>query len=71
LKVNPNRFTTWHEKVAAELGKLLGLWIARTELAISYVQELETYISGTLSMDYTPAGSHDYEWSIVRGSTFL
>jgi hypothetical protein len=35
----------WHEKVAAELGKLLGLPIARTELAVGYVQELETYES--------------------------
>jgi hypothetical protein len=56
----------WHEKVAAELGKLLGLPIARTELAVGYVQELETYISGTLSVDYTPAGGQ-----IMSGRRFL
>jgi hypothetical protein len=56
----------WHEKVAAELGKLLGLPIARTELAMGYVQELETYISGTLSVDYTPAGGQ-----IMSGRRFL
>lgn len=44
----------WSEKVAAELGKLLGLPIARTELAIGYAQELGGYIDGTLSIDYTP-----------------
>jgi hypothetical protein len=44
----------WSEKVAAELGKLLGLPIARTELAIGYAQELGGYIDGTLSVDYTP-----------------
>jgi hypothetical protein len=56
----------WHEKVAAELGKLLGLPIARTELAVGYVQELKTYISGTLSVDYTPAGGQ-----IMSGRRFL
>jgi hypothetical protein len=56
----------WHEKVAAELGKLLGLPIARTELALGYVQELETYVSGTLSVDYTPMGSQ-----IMSGRRFL
>lgn len=56
----------WHEKVAAELGKLLGLPIARTELAVGYVQELETYISGTLSVDYTPVGGQ-----IMSGRRFL
>jgi hypothetical protein len=44
----------WSEKVAAELGKLLGLPIARTELAIGYAQELGGYVDGTLSLDYTP-----------------
>ena len=44
----------WSEKVAAELGKLLGLPIARTELAVGYAQELGGYIDGTLSVDYTP-----------------
>ncbi len=44
----------WSEKVAAELGKLLGLPITRTELAIGYAQELGGYIDGTLSIDYTP-----------------
>ena len=44
----------WSEKVAAELGKLLGLPIAKTELAIGYAQELGGYIDGTLSVDYTP-----------------
>ena len=44
----------WSEKVAAELGKLLGLPIARTELAVGYAQELCGYIDGTLSIDYTP-----------------
>jgi hypothetical protein len=34
----------WSEKVAAELGKLLGLPIARTELAIGSAQELGGYI---------------------------
>jgi hypothetical protein len=47
----------WSEKVAAELGKLLGLPIARTELAIGYAQELGGYIDGTLSVDYTPRNS--------------
>jgi hypothetical protein len=56
----------WHEKVAAELGDLLGLPIARTELAVGYVQELETYISGTLSVDYTPMGGQ-----IMSGRRFL
>jgi hypothetical protein len=56
----------WHEKMAAELGKLLGLPIARTELAVGYVQELETYISGTLSVDYTPMGGQ-----IMSGRRFL
>jgi hypothetical protein len=56
----------WHEKVAAELGKLLGLPIARTEFAVGYVQELETYISGTLSVDYTPVGGQ-----IMSGRRFL
>jgi hypothetical protein len=55
-----------HEKVAAELGNLLGLPIARTELAVGYVQELETYISGTLSVDYTPTGGQ-----IMSGRRFL
>jgi hypothetical protein len=44
----------WSEKVAAELGKLLGLPIARTELAVGYAQELGGYVDGTLSVDYTP-----------------
>jgi hypothetical protein len=44
----------WSEKVAAELGKLLGLPIARTEFAVGYAQELGCYIDGTLSIDYTP-----------------
>jgi hypothetical protein len=44
----------WSEKVAAELGKLLGLPMARTELAIGYARELGGYIDGTLSVDYTP-----------------
>jgi hypothetical protein len=56
----------WHEKVAAELGKLLGLPIARTDLAVGYVQELETYISGSLSVDYTPTGGQ-----IMSGRRFL
>jgi hypothetical protein len=56
----------WHEKVAAELGNLLGLPIARTELAVGYVQELKTYISGTLSVDYTPNGGQ-----IMSGRRFL
>jgi hypothetical protein len=56
----------WHEKVAAELGNLLGLPIARTELAVGYVQELETYVSGTLSVDYTPTGGQ-----IMSGRRFL
>ena len=44
----------WSEKVAAELGKLLSLPIARTEFAVGYAQELGGYIDGTLSVDYTP-----------------
>jgi hypothetical protein len=63
--VEERRFD-WYEKVAAELGKLLGLPIARTELAIGYIQELETYISGTLSVDYTPTSSQ-----IMSGRRFL
>jgi hypothetical protein len=56
----------WHEKVAAELGKLLGLPTARTELAVGYVQELGTDIAGTLSVDYTPRGGQ-----VMSGRRFL
>jgi hypothetical protein len=56
----------WSEKVAAELGKLLGLPIAQTELAIGFSQELGAYIPGTLSVDYTPPNAQ-----IVSGRRFL
>jgi hypothetical protein len=56
----------WSEKVAAELGKLMGLPIAKTELALGFSQEIESYISGTLSLDYTPVNAQ-----IISGRRFL
>jgi hypothetical protein len=56
----------WSEKVAAELGKLLGLPVAQTELAVGFSQELGKYISGTLSLDFTPRNAQ-----IISGRRFL
>lgn len=44
----------WREKVAAQLGKLLGLPMAQTELATIYIPQDDTWISGSISVDYTP-----------------
>jgi hypothetical protein len=49
------RSLDWTEKVASELGKLLGLPVAQTELAIGYAIERSEYISGTVSVDYSSA----------------
>jgi hypothetical protein len=51
----------WSEKVASELGKLLGLPVAQTELAVG----IDGFL-GTLSVDYTPVGSQ-----IISGYRFL
>ncbi len=44
----------WREKVAYELGQLLGLPMARTELASIYVANGDTWMPGSISVDYTP-----------------
>jgi len=44
----------WREKVAAELGNLLGLPMAQTELATIYIPQNDTWISGSISVDHTP-----------------
>jgi hypothetical protein len=56
----------WSEKVAAELGKLIGIPTAHTELAVGYATERQTYIDGTISVDYTPFGAQ-----IISGRGFL
>jgi hypothetical protein len=56
----------WSEKVAAELGQLFGLPVAHTELAVGYALELESYIDGTLSVDYTPSGGQ-----VLSGREFM
>ena len=45
----------WREKVAAQLGKLLGLPMAQTELATIYLPQNDTWISGSISIDHTPS----------------
>lgn len=44
----------WREKVAYELGKLLNLPMAKTELASLRILEKQGAIPGTISLDYTP-----------------
>jgi len=44
----------WREKVAGELGLLIGLPMARTELASIYVADRDTWMPGSISVDYTP-----------------
>ncbi len=44
----------WREKVSCELGQLLGLPMARTELASIYVANGDTWMPGSISVDYTP-----------------
>lgn len=44
----------WREKVAYELGQLIGLPMARTELASIYVANGDTWMPGSISVDYTP-----------------
>lgn len=47
----------WREKVAGELGQLIGLPMARTELASIYVVNGDTWLPGSISVDYTPNNS--------------
>lgn len=47
----------WREKVACELGKLIGLPMAQTEFASKSISEKDAAISGSISVDYTPSGS--------------
>jgi hypothetical protein len=47
----------WREKVAYELGKLIGLPMAQTEFASKSISEKDVQISGSISVDYTPNGS--------------
>jgi hypothetical protein len=47
----------WREKVACELGKLIGLPMAQTEFASKFISEKDGSISGSLSIDYTPSGN--------------
>jgi hypothetical protein len=56
----------WSEKVAAELGKLLGLPIAQTELAIAFFPEQQKYVEGTVSVDYRSG-----EERVISGRQFL
>jgi hypothetical protein len=56
----------WSEKTAAELGKLLELPVARTELAIGFDRERQMYIPGTLSANYIPSGGQ-----AISGRRFL
>ena len=44
----------WREKVSCELGQLLGLPMARTELASICVANSDTWLPGSISIDYTP-----------------
>jgi hypothetical protein len=43
----------WREKVAYELGVILGLPVAQTELAEGYLMQESDRLSGSLSVDYT------------------
>jgi hypothetical protein len=65
LLIHQRRFD-WSEKVAAELGKLLGLPIAQTELAIAFSPEKQEYVEGTVSMDYRSS-----EERVISGRQFL
>jgi hypothetical protein len=59
------RSLDWSEKVASELGKLLGLPVADTEFAIGYAIERSEYINGTLSVDHSPGTQ------VISGRQFL
>jgi hypothetical protein len=59
------RSLDWSEKVASELGKLLGLPVAQTEFAIGYAIERSEYISGTVSVDHSPTTQ------VISGRRFL
>jgi hypothetical protein len=48
-----DRRMDWREKVAEQLGKLIGLPVAKTELALARLPQQKT-ISGSISLDYTP-----------------
>jgi hypothetical protein len=65
LLIHQRRFD-WSEKVAAELGKLLGLPIAQTELAIAFSPEKQEYVEGTVSVDYRSG-----EERVISGRQFL
>jgi hypothetical protein len=47
-----DRRMDWREKVAEQLGKLIGLPVARTELALARLPQKT--VSGSISIDYTP-----------------
>jgi hypothetical protein len=59
------RSLDWSEKVASELGKLLGLPVAQTEFAIGYAIERSAYISGTVSVN------HSLATQVISGRRFL
>lgn len=59
------RSLDWSEKVASELGKLLGLPVAQTEFAIGYAIERSEYIRGTVSVDHSPTTQ------VISGRRFL
>jgi hypothetical protein len=65
LLIHQRRFD-WSEKVAAELGKLLGLPIAQNELAIAFSPEKQEYVEGTVSVDYRFS-----EERVISGRQFL
>jgi hypothetical protein len=65
LLIHQRRFD-WSEKIAAELGKLLGLPIAQTELAIAFSPEKQKYVEGTVSVDYRSG-----EERVISGRQFL
>ena len=44
----------WREKVACKLGQLLGLPMAQTELASICIANGDTWMPGSISVDYTP-----------------
>jgi hypothetical protein len=54
------------EKVAAELGKLLGLPITQNELAIAFSLEKQEYVEGTVSVDYRSG-----EERVIRGQKYV
>lgn len=65
LLIHQRRFD-WSEKVAAELGKLLGLPVAQTELAIAFSPEKQEYVEGTISVDYRSGKER-----VISGRQFL